>query len=74
MKKQVQKLRNESEEIRLACQHLEETLSEERKNQTKIIEEERMRFLEEIGQLTENHKHEMIERKLNLSILYYLNF
>ncbi|RZB94433.1 SMC N domain containing protein [Asbolus verrucosus] len=61
LKKQVQKFRHEAEEIRVACQHLEETLSEERANQTKSIDEERMKCASEISELAEKHRNQIVE-------------
>ena len=63
LKKQVQKLRNETDEFRATCQHLEDTLAEERTNGRKLIEEERVRCASEISELVEQHRNQIVERK-----------
>ncbi|XP_063921351.1 centrosomal protein of 164 kDa isoform X2 [Zophobas morio] len=61
LKKQVQKLRNETDEFRATCQHLEDTLAEERTNGRKLIEEERVRCASEISELVEQHRNQIVE-------------
>ncbi|KYB25579.1 hypothetical protein TcasGA2_TC034332 [Tribolium castaneum] len=61
LKKQVQKLRNEAEEIRLRCQRLEETLAEERVEKSRLIEDERVKCANEISELVEKHRNEILE-------------
>ncbi|KAG5874966.1 hypothetical protein JTB14_003230 [Gonioctena quinquepunctata] len=61
LRRQVEKYRSEAEEIRLACQQLEETLALEKIQQTRAIEEERIRCRSDIMQLIEKHRNQIAE-------------
>nr|CAH7737052.1 unnamed protein product [Callosobruchus chinensis] len=61
LRRQVQKYRLEAEEVRLACQKLEETLAEERVQQIEIIEQERIRCRKDIAEVIEKHRQQIQE-------------
>jgi hypothetical protein len=63
LKRQVQKLRLEAEEIRLTCQRLEEALVEERADGRRTVDEERMKCASQISELVEKHRNQIAERK-----------
>nr|CAI5841018.1 unnamed protein product [Callosobruchus analis] len=65
LRRQVQKYRLEAEEVRLACQKLEETLAEERVQQIEIIEQERIRCRKDIADtVTKQHEDQLLTLKL----------
>lgn len=63
LRRQVEKLRLEAEEIRLAYRHLEDALGDEKRKHVAAIEEERVRCRKDITELIENHRHQIAQCK-----------
>ncbi|XP_060527561.1 uncharacterized protein LOC132702794 isoform X2 [Cylas formicarius] len=61
LRRQVDKFRLEAEEVRLACQHLEEALSDEKSKNAATIEEERVRYRKDITGLIEKHRNQVAQ-------------
>ncbi|XP_050500456.1 uncharacterized protein LOC114343874 isoform X2 [Diabrotica virgifera virgifera] len=61
LKRQVEKLRIESDEIKLAYQQLEEALSQEKLQHSRAIEDERKRYQSDATLIIEKHRHEVSE-------------
>lgn len=77
LRREVEKCRIETEEIRLACRQLEDALADERGKQIAVVEEERSKCHEdivemvekhrvEVAQLTQQHEQELILAKENV--------
>lgn len=63
LKREVDRCRANIEEARLTCQHLEETLIAEKKNNVRVVEDEQARYRAEITKLIEQHHNNIIQSK-----------
>lgn len=61
LKRQVERFHNEAEELKLACQQLEEALTKEKIQNTIAIETERARCKSELSQVIQKHRNEISE-------------